>query len=349
MHAKILFILLFIGMMSAAVATPETTAPETNAPSVLIKSEPLRKQSMAQTLTAYGSVMPATGAAENVSFARAGQIARLFVVAGQVVRRGQTLLEFSTDPNAAALYRQTQTAEVFARSELKRIADLTARRLATQSQLAAAHKAWQDAQANLAAQKNIGGGLAVQPIHASFDGVVSLLSVQQGDRVQAGAPVLQLSRNGKLRATLGIEPEDIGQLRVAMPVQLFSVFGNQPAVAARILQIHGVVNPLTRLVDVDIELQGTASGLLPGMQVRGTIALDNKKFWVVQRSAVLRDEQGSFLFQVRDGHARRVPVTVQRESDNSVAVSGALDSSLRVVVSGNYELQDGMMVREGQP
>lgn len=343
MQVKILFALLSIGLMSTTFA-----APETNVPSVLIKSESLRKQSMGETLTAYGSVMPSTGATENISFPRAGQIARLFVVAGQVVKRGQALLEFSTDPNAAALYHQAETTEIFARSELKRVEDLAVRQLATQSQLAATRKTLQDAQANLAAQKNIGGGMATQQVKASFNGVVSLISVQQGDRVQAGIPILQLSKGGKLRATLGIEPEDIARLRVGMPVQIFSVFGNQPAVAAKLLQIHGVINPLTRLVDVDVELQG-AAGLLPGMQVRGTITLDSKESWVVPRSAVLRDAQGDFLFQVRDGHARRVPVSVAIESGNSVSVSGALDSSLKVVVSGNYELQDSMTVRETKP
>lgn len=343
MKIKILFVLLSIGLMPPAFAAPEAAAA-----SVLIQSESLRKQSMEDILTAYGSVMASTGATENISFPRAGQITRLFVVAGQVVKRGQALVEFSTDPNAAALYHQAETTEIFARSELGRVKELVARQLATQSQLAAARKALQDAQANLAAQKNIGGGITTQRVKASFDGVVSLLSVQQGDRVLSGVPVLQLSKGGKLRATLGIEPEDIARLRVGMPVQIASVFGNQPAVAARVLQIHGVINPLTRLVDVDIELQGAPS-LLPGMQVRGTIALDSKESWVVPRSAVLSDAQGAFLFQVRDGHAQRVPVTVQIESGNSVSVSGALDGSLKVVVSGNYELQDGMLVREGKP
>lgn len=344
MQVKILFVLLSISLISPAFA-----APETNAASVLIQSESLHKQSMAETLTAYGSVMPSTGATENISFPRAGQITRLLVVAGQVVKRGQALLEFSTDPNVAALYHQAETTEVFARSELKRVEDLAAYQLATQSQLAAARKALQDAQANFAAQKNIGGGVGTQQVNASFDGVVSLLSVQQGDRVQPGIPVLQLSKGGKLRASLGIEPEDIARLRVGMPAQISSVFDNQLAVAARLLQIHGVINLLTHLVDVDVELHGATSGLLPGMQVRGTITLNNRETWVVQRSAVLRDEQGSFLFQVRDGHARRVPVTVATESGNNVAVSGALESSLKVVVSGNYELQDGTMVRESKP
>lgn len=344
MPIKILYLLLTMSLVS-----PGYAAPETSVPSVLIQSETLRKQVMAEVLHAYGSVMPSTGATENISFPRAGQISRLLVVAGQVVKRGQVLLAFSTDPNVAALYHQAETTEVFAQSELKRVEDLRAHRLATQSQLAAARKALQDAQANLAAQQHMGGGVRSQQVKATFDGVVSQLSVQQGDRVLSGVPIMQLSKAGKLRATLGIEPEDIARLRVGMPVQIYSVFGNQPAVASRLLQIHGVVNPLTRLVDADVELQGAASGLLPGMQVRGTIALNSREAWVVQRSAVLSDQQGSFLFQVRDGHALRVPITVEVESGQGVAVSGALDSSLNVVVSGNYELQDGMLVRESTP
>jgi membrane fusion protein (multidrug efflux system) len=341
---KILFTLLSIGMMFPAMAWSENAAP-----SVLIKVEPLRKLSVAETLTTYGSVTPSTGAVINISFPRAGQVARLFIVAGQRVRRGQALLDFATDPNAAALYHQTETTEIFARGELKRVEDLAVHQLATQSQLAAARKALQDAQANLAAQKNIGAGMATQRVNASFKGVVSQLAMQQGDRVPSGIPILQLSKAGKLRATLGVEPEDIVRLRVGMPVQIASVFGNQPAVASLLLQIHGVINPLTRLVDVDVELQDTTSGLLPGMQVRGVIALDSRESWVVPRSAVLRDEQGSFLFQARNGHAVRVPVTAGLESANSVAVSGALESSLKVIVSGNYELQDGMLLRENNP
>ena len=339
---KILFILFPLILMLPAVAAPENAAR-----SVLIKSEPLLKKKMGKSLTAYGSVMPSTGATENISFPRAGQIARLYVSAGQTVKRGQALLEFSTDPNAAALYHQAETTAVFARGELKRIEDLTSRQLATQSQLAAAKKALQDAEANLAAQKNIGAGVAALKVAASFDGVVSQLTVQQGDRVAAGAFVMQLSRAGQLRATLGIEPEDIARLRLGMQVEVFSVFGDQAPVLSRVLQIHGALNPLTHLVDIEVELQ--AGGFLAGMPVRGVIALDKHESWAVPRSAVLRDEQGSFLFQIKDRHAVRIPVTIDAESGDSLAVSGALDGSLNVVVSGNYELQDGMMVRESNP
>lgn len=341
---KILFTVLSLTLM-----LPAWCAPDNATPSVLIQTIALHKQPMGEKITAYGSIMPAMGATENISFPRAGQIARLYVLAGQVVKKGQPLLEFATDPNTAALFRQAETTAIFARSELTRIKDMTARQLATQSQLAAARKALQDAQANLAAQTGIGAGTGIQRITASFDGVVSQLSAQQGDRLLPGTLIMQLAKVGQLRATLGVEPEDIGRLRVGMPVQIASVFGNQPAAASKLLQIHGVINPLTRLVDVDVQLQDTARGLLPGMQIRGIIFLDNKVSWVVPRAAVLRDEQGSFLYQVRAHHAVRVPVTTGVDSGERAAVSGALDSKLPVVVSGNYELQDGMMVREARP
>jgi len=61
---------------------------------------------------------------------------------------------------------------------------------------------------------------------------------------------------------------------------------------------------------------------------------------------VLKDGRGDYLYQVSDGHAKRVAVTVGVESGGIVAVSGNLDGHLKVVVLGNYELKDGMVVRE---
>jgi hypothetical protein len=62
---------------------------------------------------------------------------------------------------------------------------------------------------------------------------------------------------------------------------------------------------------------------------------------------VLTDARGAYVFQVAAGKARRVDVTPGTESAGLVAISGALDPALPVVVLGNYELQDGMPVREG--
>jgi hypothetical protein len=86
---------------------------------------------------------------------------------------------------------------------------------------------------------------------------------------------------------------------------------------------------------------------VPGMRVKGAIQVGEHKAWAVQRQAVLTDDQGAYIFQVSQGRARRVNVSKGEESQGLVAISGAMDTNLPVVVLGNYELQDGMKVREG--
>ena len=46
-----------------------------------------------------------------------------------------------------------------------------------------------------------------------------------------------------------------------------------------------------------------------------------------------------------DHHAHRVAVTIHVENDRDYGVEGALDAARPLVVSGNYELADGMAVR----
>ena len=62
---------------------------------------------------------------------------------------------------------------------------------------------------------------------------------------------------------------------------------------------------------------------------------------------VLTDANGAYVFQVSGGKAHRVNVTSGEESQGMVAISGGTDPHLPVVVLGNYELQEGMQVRQG--
>lgn len=160
---------------------------------------------------------------------------------------------------------------------------------------------------------------------------------------------MQLARAGVLRATLGVEPEDIGRVREGMLVDLAPVFGSVKPMRAKVAKVFGIINPQTRLVDVSVQLASPTDGLIPGMQVRGAVQLRSRKGWVVPRSAVLRDVRGAYLFQVQDGQARRVEVNPEIENGPLVLVSGPVDPARRIVIQGNYELKDGMAAREDKP
>jgi membrane fusion protein (multidrug efflux system) len=331
------------GQANGPTASPQA-ADETSA---LVHTQAVNMQSLPEILTVFGDV--AAGKIVTVSFPRAGLVSQLQVVAGQRVQRGAALATLVSDPSAQTAYAQAVNAEQFARGELKRNQDLFALQLATQSQVDAARKSQRDAASALEAQRKLGGNLGSATVYAPSDGVVNALAVAQGDRIQPGAPILQLGRLDTLRIQLGIEPEESRLVRTGMPVTLTTVQNREQRVDAVIDAIQNVVDSKTQLVNATVVLPaGSARFLIPGMHVQGAIQVAQHQAWAVPREALLSDNDGGYLFQVAQGKARRVSVRKIAESGNLVGVDGALDSTLPVVVLGNYELQNGMKVREAK-
>ncbi len=326
---------------AADAAAPSTV-------SALVKTEALRREELPRQLSVLGDV--ATGKVEAVNFPNAGQVAQLLVALGQQVRRGAPLVVLRADPAAQLAFTQAATAVDFARAELARNEELFALQLATAAQVDAARRALRDAQANLAAQRKLGGDVGQATVEAPFDGVVTAIAVAQGDRVQPGTTILQLGRAETLRVMLGIEPDERHLVREGLPVTIRTLQDSQAQQTVRgtVAQVQDIVDPKSRLLNVVVSVaRPPANLLIPGMSVRAAIELGKVQAWVVPRSAVLSDRQGAYLFQVAGGKARRVSVTPTHQAGALVAVEGAaLDPRQPVVVLGNYELHDGMRVRE---
>jgi len=330
-------------MLSQRGAHADSEAASTVASSVLVQTVLPRQQSMALTMPAFGDVAPAK--VESLSFPQAGHLIRLAVVPGQAVRRGDVLATLTSDPNAQTAYEQAQTALAFAQREQRRLQDLLALQLATQSQVDAAAKQVRDAQAALDAQSRLGGGHGSAQLLAPADGMVTAVPVAQGDRVAAGATIVQLGLTGTLRVMLEIEPARSAELKPGMQVML-SVPDRDATVAAQIKSLQPLVDPKTQMAGAVAELAASSSdGLAPGMHLQASIVLGNRTLWNVPRQAVLADEQGAYLFQVAQDKARRVPVQRVVEQGANAGVDGKLDAALPVVVVGNYELQDGGTIR----
>jgi membrane fusion protein, multidrug efflux system len=337
-HSKILLLITLLAT-SPALAAAEI--------SVQVETVALQQRPMADTVSGYGVVSPDTRSLLSISLPRPGQILALQVRVGQEVKKGAHLLEFGTGADAVLSYQQALQAVDFAQSEQVRIEQLVSQQLATQSQLAAAKKELADALAALRAQETIGAGRSVERVIAPFDGVVVAIQAAQGDRLPAGASVLQLAKAGMQRALLGIEPDEAARVRPGMVVSIVPVFNTERQISGRVAQVSGMINPQTQFVDVLVEVPD--SGLMPGTRVRAEIRLSQHTMWVVPRSAVLQDARGAYLFQVRAGKAYRVDVQTGLEWDGLIVIHGSFNADEPVVSLGNYELRDGMAVRGNPP
>jgi RND family efflux transporter MFP subunit len=326
-----------------------TYAAETDAgPVALVQTAAIAMREVDQTLQAFGSIEPGPRQLKAIVAPRAS-IVELDVAAGMRVKRGTLLVTLAATPESAVLYAQAKSQADYARSALKRIRSLFQEKLATRDQLAAAEKALADAEENLAAQHQMGGGHAAA-IRAPADGVVSAVNVASGARVAANTSLLTLVEEGGLYARLGVTPAQAAVVRVGMPVALTSAFNPQLGVQAKVSQIGGQVDPASGLVDLLAPLTGkTAAAFLPGDAVTADITLQTVHSLAVPRPAVLRDAQGAYVFVVKGHLAHRVNVQTGIDDGTWIAVSGALQAGERVVTLGNYELTDGMAVRETAP
>jgi RND family efflux transporter MFP subunit len=316
-------------------------------PSVLVETTSVVEKTMAATLEAYGTVEADPDRVLSLSLPHAGLINRVWVRLGQRVEAGDRLLEVVTDPDARMQYLQAQSAVDFTKRELARQQSLLKDQLATKAQVDAAQKSLNDANATLQALRKRGLDVVQETLRAPMKGIITRLDVSQGQRVQADTTAMLIAAESKLIARLGVEPEDLNDIQTGTPVTITPLFVPDITIKSSVREIHAMIDPSTQLVEVLAAIpEAEVNELVLGSRVRGHIQLESRKCLAVPSSAVLTEAGHTYLYTIADGRAKRVPVQIWIEQNGEIAVSGVLQGGDRVVISGNYELADGMAVRE---
>lgn len=340
---------LVCGLMPALAACSggDPSAEPAQTPVAVEAVLPVRRVFHAQ-VEAFGTLAADSRHAQTLTLPQAGQIVAAEVTPGRHVQRGQTLLKLATDPNARNAYQQSVNALDQARAELTRTQRLHDEKLATNSQLDAARKALADAQAALDAQSGLGGAQAVSTLVAPSDGVVTALDVGLGERVAAGAKLVEFAPQAALAAQLGVEPEAAARIRPGMAAAITPVYAaNAQPLHGTVATVADAVNPQTHLVDVLAIIDGgDSAGLAAGAALSARIDVAQFAAWSVPRDALLNDSTseksgGAYVFQIEQGKAHRVWVKAVAPDGDPVGVDGGLDANAPVITLGAYELSDG--------
>lgn len=351
-RVRSLSLIAISGLASLVAICASTEAPADPATtSVQVQTTIPRSKAIDDTVNGFGNVAVSDELTDDVAFSHPGQITELKVRPGQKVTRGQQLVTMTADPATLEAYRKAVTALDYAERELARTKTLLSQHLATNAQVAAAQKTVSDANSDVEAQRKLGNDQPFRAATAPFDGYVAKVMNSPGDRIQANTVIMQLARTDQgIRIIVGLKPEDAGRVEPGMVVRVSPV----PEQAAKqstgtVRQVSGTLNPTSRLLETWIDVTQASQNLVPGAAAEATIVIASHEGWVVPRSAVLHDDKGAYIFQVTDGKARRVDVKTGIETDNECEIAGSFDHGLKVVTSGNYELRDGMAVREAPP
>jgi RND family efflux transporter MFP subunit len=308
-----------------------------------VRVSPVVEKDVHEQLHVYGQVGFDDATLENINLPYSGQVIRLPLLAGEPVRKGETIAEIAVDPSVASAYQQALSSVHYAESEVNRIKKMLADHLATKSQLAVANKALSTARTQLNQLRKQGFGRSIHQIRAASDAVVASVSVQAGQRITAGTTLMQLGHPDRLKVILGVEPADINQIKTGNTVLLQSALSPDRKVHAKVDRVLHAVNPQTRLVDVLVRLSGEQTKpFLPGTIVAADISGRSIPHTLtVASSALVQRGEAVVVMRVHEGMISAVPVRVLLDSGDLVVVSGALTAGQMVVSSGASELHDG--------
>ncbi|MGC3990312.1 MAG: efflux RND transporter periplasmic adaptor subunit [Chthoniobacteraceae bacterium] len=311
---------------------------------VHVETAKLVRKDLTETATAYGLVVAQPGRARTVSVAFEAQIRRVLIAPGQAVQTGDALFEIQPSPASETTFEQAETAANNAEKDLAQTSERHRLKLATNQELGAAQKAASDAQAQLQSLKQQGLG-GDRMVRAEVSGLITRVDAQDGQTLAGGASMAEVTPQDEIEVKLGIEPAAAAVLKAGQAVDLFPLNGAETnSVKGTVRLVTQTLDATTRLVMAYVTVPKEAHLLLGGY-VRAEIATQASQVLTAPRSALLPVDGGFSLFTVKDGHAVAHTVRTGLENEQEIEVIAPdLAEGTEIVVTGNYELEDGLAV-----
>ena len=319
---------------------------EATVPSVLVTVTRLRRGTLPHVVAAYGTVRASNSGGKVLMAPESAVVGVVDAHLGQQVRAGAPLVTLLPSPQTSVAYQQAQSALMVAKDLVKSTRRLFTLHLATTQQLAQARKTESDARVTLHALRASGAGGAYV-LRAPFEAIVTTLSVHSGDIVTVGSPMLTLAAPGRLVLSAGVVPSQALEVHAGQRAAVKAA-GSDHWVRARVAVGGAAASPASGLVPVQIGLP--PGKFLPGEVAEARIVTAEVLGYVVPHRAILVDRSGrTYVVQALDGIAHQVPVRVLDSDTDQNVISGALDPHAALVLTGNYQLKDGMRVRLADP
>lgn len=275
----------------------------------------------------------------------AGRVTRVRFSAGDFVRRGQPLVELDARRERLAV----EAAEVRLREadqllgRYRRIQDTGA---ISESQIEAGETALASAQVALEQART---ELADRTIRAPFSGHIGLTEIDMGDRVGEATPIARLDQRGTLFVDFAAPETVFSALRPGQTVRVTAFAEPDRRIDATIIATDSRIAQDSRDFTVRASVPNREDRLRPGMSFRVAVAREGTMRPAVPEESIVWGGEGSYLFVLRNGKARRVPVTITARREGMAFVDGALARTDRIIVEGVQKVRDGQVIRLVKP
>ena len=335
-YPKVLFLSTLIALMVASCADNSEVV-EQAAPKVTpVEAAIIHLSSHDVTRGFTGTLVGEKQAELHARIAEA--VDRVLVTEGQHVKEGQKLILLdkggpaSTYRNTESLYRNAEKNH----GNLKYLYDEGA---VSESQYDAALTQYEVAKASFESVAQ------TVEIRSPIDGVVTSLSVAEGDYLQLGEELATIATLENLRVTFGVNARDIATIKMGDTVTISSsdVEASVPGIVVSIAQS---ADPKTRAFEVEAQVANSGTGFHPGMFVRAAIVLERwRDAIIIPHEAVMELDNKQTVFVVNGGSVHKREVIIAGEIPQGVVIDEGLSTGDTLVTLGQTYLDEGFSVK----
>jgi len=291
-----------------------------------------------------------------------GVLDAVLVDRGDRVKKGQllALVRPSDLPDqltaARSALAQAQSVATLARTDLERAQALAPKAVVSQQELQQANaRATQAQSAEDVARAQI-GVLAVRlgetRILSPLGGVVVQRRLDPGALVgpPGGGVIVTVARVDVLRVFVSVNENELSGLAMGQPahVELDALPGQ--SFKGQVVRLAPALDPATRTLDAEVQLNNADGVLRPGMYGRGSIVLGVHAGAVtVPVGAIQLSDGHAFVFVVQDGVVHRRAIRTGVDGGEWLEVAEGLAAGEQVVTAGIDTLADGMKIRAATP
>lgn len=309
-------------------------------PPVVVQVVTATASELSRTLAAVGSLQ--SSETTTVASEIAGTTVALDIPEGRYVKAGHLLARLD-DAEARATRSIARARLTNATARLSRLRSLRASSVSSEQALDDAVAEFDAAQGEVDEAET---RLRKTEIRAPFAGILGLRRVNQGQYLDPGDPVVEISQVDPLELEFGLPQRYAGELELDQTV--FGTVGEcGQRFEARVDAIDPRVDPATRSMRLQASVPNPDGALFPGMAVRVRLVIGAiSDAVVIPQEAIIRQGTKHRVYVVDgEGRAHQHDVTLGTFFADGVHVRTGVDPGETVVVAGHQKLQEGAPTR----
>jgi len=311
-----------------------------------------------------------------ISPAVAGKLVEVYVIPGQSVKHGQAIAKLDDrhirdqlDQAKAAIeaaqasVAQSQNNLSFAKDNFERQqklfgAEVSAKKdvitaenqlSIAQSQLSAARSQLKSAEANY---NLINTELEFTQVHSPIDGVVANRYLNAGDSADLNTPIVQVVNLATVIINATLPADTPEKVKVGQHTKITSEADPGTAFSGTVISVSPVVDTQSNSIRIQIRCLNSDAQFREGQAVAVSINSGSDKAALsLPETAVVPDPEKpglSMVYVIKDGKAKRVPVTTGVVENKQVEIIKGLSNGDIVITEGAYGLPEDAEVTPQQ-